>query len=93
MLQVQKEEGNHHDPYAVCIKNNDNIIGHIPKKYSRIFWSFLNRRGHVEAIVTGPRKFADDLEHGGLDIPCKYLFVGEKQLVRKVKKLVARCID
>ena len=49
--QVLQEEGNHHDPYAVCIKNN------YPKKYSR------NRRGHVEAIVTGPRKFAYDLEH------------------------------
>ncbi len=90
VLEVKKEEGNHHDPYAVCIQNNERIIGHVPKRYSRIFWSFLNRGGHVEAIVTGPRKFADDLEHGG---PCKYLFVGEKQLVRKAKKLVTRCID
>ena len=78
LLQVEREDGNVHDVYAVCIRNEDNtVVGHVPMKYSRISWSFFSRGGRIEAVVTGPRKFADDLEQGGLDIPCKYIFCGE----------------
>ena len=67
LLQVEREVGNSHDVYAVCVRNDDNtVVGHVPRKYSRIFWSFLNRGGYIEAVVTGPRKFANDLAQGVL---------------------------
>ncbi len=59
-------------------------------KYSIIFWSFLNRGGNIEAKVTGPKAFAHDLNQGGLDIPCKYIFCGDKGLVKKAEKLLER---
>ena len=76
----------------MCVRNDDNtVVGHVPRKYSRIFWSFLNRGGYIEAVVTGPRKFANDLAQGGLDIPCKYIFChGEKGLVKKLTKLLKK---
>lgn len=90
-LQVQREHGNTHDVFAVCIKNDSNItVGHVPIKLSRIFWSYLERGGCVQVVVTGPRMFATDLVQGGLDIPCKYIFHGEKKLVKKLKKLLER---
>ena len=48
--------------------------------------SFITRGGTIQAIVTGSRQYAADLPQGGLDVPCKYLFIGEKRLVRRLER-------
>ncbi len=55
------------------LKLNGDVVGHVPKKFSRIFHFFLLRGGSIEAVVTGPRQYASDLHQGGLDIPCTYV--------------------
>ena len=52
--------GNAHDVHAVALKLNGEVVGHVPKKMSRIF-HFLLRGGSIEAVVTGPRQYAFDL--------------------------------
>ena len=87
-LQAEKEEPeNPHDRYAVSlIKEEIGVVGHVPKKISRLCHSFLSRGGTIIAVITGPRQFAEDLPQGGLDIPCAYIFTGEKPLIRRVQR-------
>ncbi len=69
---------------------SSNLIGQFSTTMvqSIILWSLLNRGGHIEAIVTGPKVYLHmhDLNQGGPDVPCKYIFYGEKGLVKKVGK-------
>ncbi len=84
--------GNAHDVHAVALKLNGEVVGHVPKKMSRIFHFFLLRGGSIEAVVIGPRQYASALVQGGLDIPCKYIFTcsNDKGLVKKLKKLIKK---
>ena len=88
VLQTEKEEPeNPHDRYAVSlIKEEIGIVGHVPKKISKLCHSFLSRGGTIEVVITGPCQFAEDLPQGGLDIPCKYIFTGDKSLIRRAQK-------
>ena len=89
ILQAQKEPTNVHDRYAVTlIKERVGIVGHVPK-FSKLCHSFLTQGGTIEAVVMGVRHFADDLPQG-LDVPCKYIFSGNKELLQRLKKALAR---
>ena len=36
VLQCQRERTNRHDPYAVAVVKDGNVIGHVPRKLSAI---------------------------------------------------------
>ena len=40
-LSCSTEPGNSSDAYAVGVKKDDNIVGHVPRKFSAIFALFL----------------------------------------------------
>ena len=41
-LPCECEAHNAHDSFAVAVmKEHDVVVGHLPRKYSAIFWSFL----------------------------------------------------
>lgn len=93
-LSTQVELGNPNDVHAVTLNLSGNVVGHVPKKLSRIFHFFILRGGTIEAKVVGPRLHASDLHQGGLDIPCKYYFMADDDptltLMKKLKKLMKK---
>ena len=82
-----REPFNSVNRYAVCVKKDDNIVGHLPKKILRICSLFLRRGGSINCIVTGRRRYSSDLGQGGLEIPCSLLFRGKQKKVQKLKRL------
>ena len=74
------EEDNRHDRYAVATMVNEEIVGHVPREFSRIVYYFIQR-------VTGRRKRSiTDMK--GLEIPCIYEFSSQKKKIVKMKKLL-----
>ena len=85
-----REPLNANDRYAVALKKDGAVIGHLPQKISRICSLFIRRGGTIECIVTGTRRYSSDLPQGGLEIPCSLLFSGEKKEINKVKLLYTK---
>ena len=88
VLQCEKEEGNSHDLYAVAVKKQDSIVGHVPRNISTLCHLFLSRGGIITCTVSGLRKYLDDLPQGGLEVPCLLTLQGDKPAIEKVKRLL-----
>lgn len=86
-LVCDREPTNSKDRYAVAVKQAGIIVGHLPKKISRVCSLFLLRGGEILCMVTGSRRYSHDLVQGGLEIPCLLLFKGKPKEVNKLKKL------
>ena len=82
------EPDNREDRYAVAIMNGTNIVGHVPRKISYICYIFLLHSGSIICRVTGPRQYSQDLEQGGLDVPCEYRFFSKDKRVTVTRKLL-----
>ena len=89
-LVCQREPLNSSDRYAVAVMKDDVIVSHLPRYLSRVLSLFLLRNGTIECIVTGSRRYSSDLPQGGLEIPCKLIFHGKKEDIKKLKRLLAR---
>ena len=61
------------------------IIGHLPKRISKICSLFLRRGGSITCTVTGGRRYSGDL--GGLEIPCTLLFKSKGKEIQKLRCL------
>ena len=85
-----REPLNAMDRYAVALKKDGTVIGHLPQKISRICSLFIRRRGTIECIVTDTRRYSSDLPQGGLGIPCTLLFSGEKREITKLNSYMQR---
>ena len=50
--------GNHHDRFAVTAyeAGNDDVVGHIPRKLSRLSTLFLEHRGSIKGSIIGARR-------------------------------------
>ena len=46
---------------------------------------FLQGGGSISCIITGRRQYSRDLPQGGMEIPCKYRFVGSPKELNKVE--------
>ena len=57
------------DRYAVAVIKEGTIIGHLPRKVSRVCSLFLQRG----STVTGRRKYSADLAQSGLEVPALFL--------------------
>ena len=60
MANCERETGNTFDPFAVCVKKHDDIVGHMPRKF--LPYVFL-RRGR--RILTSTRQYSHDIPHAG----------------------------
>ena len=69
--------------YAVSVVKDGQVIGHLPKKFSKLF---LRRGGRIQCQVTGSRCHSSDLPQGGLEIPYRILFCGTSELIRKLRE-------
>lgn len=84
-LSLLQEKDNIHDRYAVSVVRDEELVGHVPREFSRAVWHFLAHDGHGYAEVTAKRR------HGnGLEVPCTYTFVGSKKLVGKLQNIIER---
>ena len=65
----EREPRNAKDGYAVAVKKDRTVIGHLPRKVSRVCSLFLRRGGSIHCTVTGRQRYSVDLPQGGLEIP------------------------
>ena len=88
ILTCRQESSNPHDRYAVSVHRDEQAVGHLPRKISRLCSLFLGRSGSITATVTGRRQRSVDLPQGGLEVPCRLTFSGSEVLVAKARKLI-----
>ena len=89
-LQCRRERVNAQDMYAIAVIKDTNVVGHLPRKISRICSLFIRRGGTLTCRVTGARKYSSDLQQGGMEIPCIIFFRGDPSEVKKLVKLFTR---
>ena len=83
----EREVGNDKDRYATAVIKEGTIVGHLPKRISRVCSLFLLRGGSIMCTVVGSRQYSSDLAQGGLEIPCTLLFMGKPKEINKLKIL------
>ena len=79
------------DLHAVAVvkttSSDDQTVGHVPRNISRLCWYFLENDGEITCEITGARQ-RSSLPQGGLEVPCKYKFIGKKKHIKKLRKLL-----
>ena len=86
-LTCEREPHNVQDRYAVSVKRGV-VVGHLPRKISRLCSLFLRRGGIIICTVSGGRRYSVDLPQGGIEVPCKLLFKHKPKELRKIKKVL-----
>ena len=90
-LRCSPQENNTNDHYVVSVIKNDtnNVVGHLPRKISRICWHFLKKSGAcITCVVNGTRRYSGDLPQSGLEIPVKLTVNGREDDVINAYKLL-----
>ena len=88
MLCCAREVGNVLDRYAVSVLKDGDIVGHLPRKISKVCSLFLRRGGSISCEISGTRRCSRDLLQGGLEVPCTLILNGKKKELAKVKQLI-----
>ena len=86
-LLCKHEMYNPQDSFAIAVTKDHVVVGHLQRKYSALFWSFL-RSGLITCIITGTRRYSRDLVQGGLEVLCMLKFKRETLKIEKVKGLL-----
>ena len=86
VLSCSRECGNRSDPFAVALKIEEDIVGHVPRQFSCACSLFLQSDGLLVCGVSGDRRYSCDLLQGGMEIPCVYTFSGAPDLVHKTRQ-------
>ena len=89
-LLCKREEGNPRDRYALAIKKTRDTMGHVSHNISTVCSLFIRRGGAIFCMVTGWHRHSRDLPQGGIEIPCKYRFVGNGKEIKKVESYVTK---
>jgi len=62
------------EPYAVAIKKEGSVVGHMPRTISCVCIVFIQKHGTITCTITRTRRFSSDLPQGSLELPCEYTF-------------------
>lgn len=85
-LQLRRETDNCKDKFAVAVCKRGKVKGHVPRRLSRLFSTFLQRdSSEGVAEVTGER-----VNRGagyGVEVPCKFRLFGKKAYVERLQLL------
>ena len=87
-LLCERKEGNPRDRYAVAIKKARDTIDHVPHNISTVCSVFIRRGDAIICVVTGRYRHSRDLPQDGIEILCKYHFVGNGKKIKKVESYV-----
>ena len=88
VLYWERELGNAKDKYAVAVKKDATVIGHLPRKISRVCSLFLRQGESVQCTVTGRQRYSFVLPQGGLEILCLVKFTAQSKEIQKLKQLL-----
>ena len=90
VLACEREPRNTQDRYAVAVKKDGTVIGHLPRKVWCVCSLFLKRGSNIRCTMTGRRRYSVDLPQGGLEIPRLLLFynIVEPKELAKLKQLL-----
>jgi len=66
VLPCRRELTNVTEFYALAMSDSGSIVGHLPRKYSKIFSLFIRHGGIISCEITGRQR---DLVQGGMEIP------------------------
>ena len=90
ILSTEREPGNLVDKYAVCIKNENEIVGHLPLgkdgKFAKTVFYFLraDEYGSCNVLIKGkPVNLGDGDE---MHVSCTLNFVGQKKFICILQK-------
>ena len=62
--------------------------------YISVVLSFIRRGGSITCTVNGSRRYSADLPQGGLELPCKLMFIAPSLLeCNKMEKLVQSSLE
>ena len=86
ILECHRETDNGLDPFAVYVKKDAVIVGHVPRTISSICLMFLRNSGTICCEITGERRYSQGIPQGGLEIPCCLIFEGSKKYVEMSQK-------
>ena len=85
---MKREILNEHDPFAVAIWKDGEVVGHVPNSLSKVTSFFLNYDGNVAFCeITGRR-----VNRGvglGMEVPCVYKFYGRHAHIKKLQDIYA----
>jgi len=57
-LTCVREDGNPHDRYAVAVRKDTQVVGHVARKISTLCYLFLRKGGAISCVVTGTRRYS-----------------------------------
>ena len=89
LLQTVTEAGNGHDRFAVAVKKDDDVVGHVPREISKVAWFFIQHGGEVTCEITGRRQRSGVLSKG-LEVPCTYTFLGSPKMIKRLVKVLTK---
>ena len=84
--EIEKEID--HDPYAVSMMKQKQIVTLVLRSISRACAVHLRSHDAITCTVTGGCEYSSDLEQGGLQIPCTWCFTGDKNWLEKLAQLL-----
>ena len=85
---LQREIDNQFNKIAVALLNSEEIVGHLPREYSRIAWYFVARGGSISVEVSSHHCYCKQL-CGGMEIPCWVTFTcSRKATLNRLKALL-----
>jgi hypothetical protein len=81
----QQERDKDKDSYAVAVHKEDgsDVLGHLPREFSRVAFLFLLHDGVITGEITSNRRYCH--EKGGMEVPCDLTFVGKRKHIGKLK--------
>ena len=89
-LQCARESNNSNDRYVVAVRKNNEVVGHVPRKSSRVCALFLKCNGAITCTNTGPRRRSADLPQGGMELPSVLAFPGDpNDLVKRIMATIS----
>ena len=75
--------------YAVTVVKGTQVVGHVPREYSKLCWNFLSHCGRITCEITGRRK-QSSIEGKGPVVPCVYKFEGNEKFIIRLCNLIEK---
>ena len=95
LLSCKRKPENPIDKYAVCVKKENKIVGHLPLgksgKFAKTIFYFLraDELSSCKIVVTGKPVNLGDGE--GMQVPCKLIFTGIEKCIDILKRHLYTC--
>ena len=92
LLNTELDTLNIHDQFAISVKQDHLIVGHIPREISKFCHYFIRRGGVITVEIVDTKRRRSDLPQGGLEIPAHLIFCGQDKDIKKLSKFILGAI-